>query len=420
MWDIHSTTQLLKAMSASTEPDELLRLFMEHVRRRVHVERAVVLSNKGLTAPQYRVVLRVEWDDDARAGPVADPDQVRAGGLLAKILYSGDFQSIAELSPEASDPAFDLLRGSRSLMAFPLFDKGASIGMVVMFGPSPHTCNTTDLCGLAVMSALLERASSAQMLAQQLEATCRALDAELQAAANVQRWLLPPSMPKIANVSIAASYRTARHSGGDYYDVGQLPDGRTGVLIADVSGKGAAAAVLMAVLRTIVHVTGKWQVNGPAAALDHANDHLCALGLPDRGAFITAFCGALDPATGAFTYSSAGHDPPRLVRIRDRIITPLDGARTVPLGILDEPRRHLEETVVLMPGDLALFYTDGITEAASPEGEFFGIARLEEVLRTLPEPVTPALAVEAIARVVGEFAGAGLLSDDQTLLALGR
>jgi sigma-B regulation protein RsbU (phosphoserine phosphatase) len=98
----------------------------------------------------------------------------------------------------------------------------------------------------------------------------------------------------------------------------------------------------------------------------------------------------------------------------------LDGASTTPLGLLNEPCTHTEEAVVLMPGDLAVLYTDGIAEAKSPEGEFFGDNRLDEILRTLPEPVTPASAVEAIARAVGEFAGAGPLSDDQTLLVLGR
>jgi EAL domain-containing protein (putative c-di-GMP-specific phosphodiesterase class I) len=221
-------------------------------------------------------------------------------------------------------------------------------------------------------------------------------------------------------VSIAASYRTAKQSGGDYYDVIELPDGRLGFLIADVSGKGAPAAVLMAVVRTIVHETARSRVTGPATLLDYADTRLCTLGLPQRGAFTTAFSCALDPATGALTYSSAGHNPPRLLRVRQRTILPLDGAGATPLGMLDKPCAHTEETVVLMPGDLAVLYTDGLTEAMSPEGEFFGTARLDEILRALPEPVTPALAVEAIARAVGEFTGTESLSDDQTLLVLGR
>jgi sigma-B regulation protein RsbU (phosphoserine phosphatase) len=372
-----------------------------------------------VTAPQYRIVRNITWDAD-RGSVLAESAEVREGGLLAKLLCTGSFQNIPDLSPEAPDPAFDLLRGSRSLIAFPLFEKGSGAGMVVMLGASPHTCNTTDLCGLAMMSALLDRAIHAQTLARQLESTCRELDSELQAAADVQRWFLPPSTPVVANTSVAASYRTARHSGGDYYDLDEMPDGRLGVLIADVSGKGAAAAVLMVVLRTIVHETAWSRVTGPAALLDYADRRLCELGLPQRGAFVTAFSCALDPATGTLAYSSAGHNPPRLLRVRQRTVLPLDGARTTPLGMFDEPCTHTEEAVVLMPDDLAVLYTDGVTEARSPEGKFFGTARLDEALRALPEPVTPASAVEAVARGVGEFAGDGSLSDDQTLLALGR
>src|SRR5512147_1206706 len=92
-----------------------------------------------------------------------------------------------------------------------------------------------------------------EALIARLEATCRALDAELAAAASVQRWLLPPLNSPGPHIRVAASYRTAQHASGDYYDAGELPDGRFGVLIADVSGHGAAAAVLMAILRTIVH-----------------------------------------------------------------------------------------------------------------------------------------------------------------------
>jgi sigma-B regulation protein RsbU (phosphoserine phosphatase) len=401
------------------EPGELVRLFFEHVRRSVHVERALVLSSAGLSSPYYRLIHNVSCGDKS-SNSVDTSDALRQGGLLAKILYLGKFQNIAHFAPDASDPAFDLLRGGRSLMAFPLFEHGISAGMVVIIGSAPRAHSTADLCVLATVSSLLGRAIEAQKLANRLEVACRALDSELQAAADVQRWLLPPSTPVVASTSVAAWYRTARHSGGDYYDFDEMPDGRLGVLIADVSGKGAAAAVLMVVLRTIVREMDWSRAMGPAALLDHADSRLCALGLPRRSAFATAFSCALDPATGVLTYSSAGHNPPRLLRVRQRSVLPLNEAGTTPLGMLDEPCTHTEEAVVLMPGDLAVLYTDGITEARSPEGEFFDTARLDEVLRALPEPVTPSSAVEAVARAVGEFSGAGPLSDDQTLLALGR
>lgn len=315
MWNIASTTELLRAMSASAEAEDLLRLIFEHIRRSVHVERAVVLSGAGLTAPRFRVVQRIT-QDSIQAEMPAESQEIREGGILSELLNAGRFESIPELTPDPSDPSFDLLRDMRSLMAFPLFEHGVGSGMVVMLGPLPQTCNATDLCGLAMMSALLDRAMQAHALAHRLESTCRALDFELQSAANVQRWLLPPSTPVVAGSNVAASYRTSRHSGGDYYDIKAMPDGRLGLLIADVSGKGAAAAVLMAVLRTIVHESAWSRVTGPAELLNYADRRLCDLGLPERGTFVTAFACALNPTTGDLTYSSAGHNPPRLLRAR--------------------------------------------------------------------------------------------------------
>ena len=95
MWNIESTTELLKRMSAASEPDDLLRLFIEHVRRSVHVERALVLSSAGMTAPQYCIVRSVTWD--VRGGSVlAESAEVREGGLLARLLYTASFQNIPD------------------------------------------------------------------------------------------------------------------------------------------------------------------------------------------------------------------------------------------------------------------------------------------------------------------------------------
>jgi phosphoserine phosphatase RsbU/P len=419
MWTIQSTARLLREMSQLTEPGELVRLFFDHVRRSVGVQGALVLSNAGLSGSQYRLVHRVSGNEDHTIPSVVDStNELRQGGLLATVLYLGEFQNIDHLAPDSSDPAFDLLQGSGSLIAFPLFDKGKNTGMVVMLDGSLAAHDTAELCALATMSSLLGRAIEAQKLTAQLEQANRALDSELQAAADVQRWLLP-SLPDLHNVGIAASYRTARYSSGDYYDVAVLHDGSLGVFIADVSGKGAAAAVLMAVLRTIVHdEVDRPGIAGPAALLDYVDDRLCALGLAQRSAFVTAFCGVFDRATGALTYSCAGHNPPRLLRARERIVLSLDGARTFPLGIGIGTNHHTEEKAALMPGDLALFYTDGITEARSPAGEFFGLERLDKILCGLTEPVTPDAAVRAVAEEVAHFAGDGTPADDQTLVAL--
>jgi sigma-B regulation protein RsbU (phosphoserine phosphatase) len=420
MWNIKSTIQMMRAMSLSANANELGQVVANHMRQTTSVDRVMVINQPDIGAPWYCVTRCIDWDEQQGQFVESHPNDIRKGGLLAQLLYTGELHLIADLSIETNEPAGDLLHGRKALMAFPLFDKGHATGSVILLSTEPQVCRPSEVCRLAVISGLFDRAFQAHNLVHQLELTCNALDRELASAADVQRWLLPASLPAVAGVSIAASYRTAKQSGGDYYDVIELPDGRLGFLIADVSGKGAPAAVLMAVVRTIVHETARSRVTGPATLLDYADTRLCTLGLPQRGAFTTAFSCAMDPATGTLTYSSAGHNPPRLLRVRQRTVLPLDGAGATPLGMLDKPCTHTEETVVLMPGDLAVLYTDGLTEAMSPEGEFFGTARLDEILRSLPEPVTPALAVEAVARAVSEFTGAGSLSDDQTLLVLGR
>lgn len=418
MWDVQSTARLLKQMSQSAEPSQLVRIFYDHIREGVDIQRALVLSCAGLSPPQYRLIHDVSHID-SRASAGTD-DALRRGGLLAEHLYLGEFQNIPNFSPDPDDPAFDLLRGGRSLMAFPFFDSGSAVGMVVLLGASSQPHNQADLSALATIASLLGRAIETRKLANELQIACAALDSELKAAADVQRWLLP-SLPRVSGIGVAASYRTARYSSGDYYDVGRLPDGRLGLLIADVSGKGAAAAVLMAVLRSIVHdEVDRTKTIGPAALLDYADGRLRSLRLSERGAFVTAFCAVLDPASGELVYSCAGHNPPRLLNVRNRTITALDKAATFPLGLFDEPHAHAEESATVMPGDLALFYTDGITEARNEAGDFFGTERLDQVLSDLNDPITPDAAVASIAKAVAGFEGSETPADDQTLVAIGK
>ena len=406
-------------MSRCANSDELVRVLIRHLRQHVDVRRALVFSNHGLSSPKYRLVHRVDDEEKAIDSGIT-LDDLREGGLVAQILYRGELHYIARFEPDPSDPVFDLLRGCASLLACPLFEEGDVAGTVVLLGASPQQYRDADVCTLAIMTSLLGRAIEAQTLAGRLQTTCRALDTELVAAAAVQRWLLPACLAVTDHADIAASYRAASHCGGDYYDLGELSDGRSGVLIADVTGHGAAAAVIVAVLRTILHELNLSHVTGPAALLDHADHRLCALGLSDHGLFVTAFACALDRATGVMTYSSAGHNPPRLLRVRPRTIESLDGANALPLGVLDQPCKHNEQTIVLAPDDLALLYTDGITETASPDGEFFGTRRLDETLMALPEPVSASSAVQAVANAVQAFAEGKPQADDQTLLAIRR
>jgi len=416
MWDIQSTIQMMRALSLSADADELTQVVFNHMRHTASMNRAVVINRLDLAAPRYRVAQYTDWDAQQRRFVESQPNDVREGGLLAQLLYAGELHLIADLSIAASEPAGDLLRGQKALLAFPLFDKGHATGTIILLSAEPLDCSPSELCGLAMMGGLFDRAMQTHSLVRQLEATCQTLDRELAAAADVQRWLLPARLPVLPGVSIAASYRTAKQSGGDYYDVMELPDGRLGFLIADVSGKGAPAAVLMAVARTIVHLRqGRW--SNPASLLHDLNDNLCNLDLLGRGAFVTAFCAVLDPESGSLVYSSAGHNPPRLVRARLTQVLGLDEARSLPLG-MDAGTQYSEATLSLSPLDTIVLYTDGIVEARSAQGELFGTERLDQALQGLAAALCVQETVQAVVHAVEVFSGATMLSDDQTLVAV--
>ena len=415
MWDVDTTVTMMRVMSRMANLDDLMRVFSGYVHSQFNVERALIVSRRDLETPRYRIVRAEVWNnDDARFRP-CHTEQTAEGGLLAHLLYGSELEWMTEVSLEPSDPAFALLEDVRDLMAFPVFDEGETSEMVILLS-SKLRANQQDLCGLAMMSGLLDRAIKAQEMVRRVEETKQELDRELQATANVQRWLLPSAIPIPAGVSIATSYQPARHAGGDYYTVTELPDGRLGVLIADVSGKGAPAAVLMAVVRTLVEVERR-RCASPATLLTNINRHLVELGLNNHGVFVTAFCGVIDPSTRQLTYSSAGHHVPRLIQFADDQIVGLGDARYQPLA-LQMDTEYQQTELTMQPNDLLMLYTDGIVEARRTDGEFFGIGRLDQVLRQLPMPPTAHHAVAAINSAVSHFSVNSAAIDDQTLIAL--
>ena len=167
-------------------------------------------------------------------------------------------------------------------------------------------------------------------------------------------------------------------AGGDYYDFFPRPDGKWGILIADVSGHGTPAAVLMAVTHSLAHgFPGPHEP--PSALLAKVNQQLSTLYTANNESFVTAFYAIYDPKTRKLDYSSAGHNPPRLMRCSQSTIESLEGAQSLPLGLFPD-EVYADSTVILQPGDQLAIYTDGITEAIDSEGHMFGLERLDAVL----------------------------------------
>jgi GAF domain-containing protein len=251
---------------------------------------------------------------------------------------------------------------------------------------------------------------------------------ELQLAQEIQRGLLPQELPSYPGWDVAARWQPAREVGGDYYDYFTLPGGKLGLVIADVADKGMPAALFMAHVRTLVRATAL-TTSSPSAVLALINDSL-ATEAP-MGMFVTLFYGVLNPRTGRLVYANAGHNPPLwFQRARHELVNTAPGGMA--LGILEGARLQ-DHRLVIQPGDLLLLYTDGVTEAFSPDGELFDLPRLLETIRQQvvrdaeldagsrkKADRTVADILDAIEAAVYQFIEGAPLTDDLTLVGIKR
>jgi sigma-B regulation protein RsbU (phosphoserine phosphatase) len=240
---------------------------------------------------------------------------------------------------------------------------------------------------------------------------------ELQIAAGIQQGILPhrsPPFPELEKrLDLAGLTRPAREVGGDYYDFLRLSEDRVGIVVADVSDKGAAAALFMAITHTLVREVARSRVP-PAEVLRRVNQTLADEN--PTSMFVTLVYGEYHSESGRLRLANAGHNPPLVCRQNGEVRT-LKGRARLPLGAMPGIRYETLE-LVLAPGDAVLLYSDGITEACNPRQEEWGLARLQEALGELPADM-PAAARELLARV-DAFRDGAEQSDDITLLLLRR
>jgi sigma-B regulation protein RsbU (phosphoserine phosphatase) len=237
------------------------------------------------------------------------------------------------------------------------------------------------------------------------------LESELELSQVVQRALLPQTFPSIDGVELAAFSRPAQIVGGDYFDFLRFRDGAHGVVLADIGGHGVSAGMLMSSLQTAFHTLVPETV-APEEVLQRINR--LYIHNVNFTTFITIFFGRLDPRTRTLTYASAGHNPPLLYRSKDGVIGRLHPTGAA-IGLMEGSPLRTDQ-VQLAQGDRLLLYTDGITEATNRRDEFFGMDRLEEVVRenhTLPAEGL----VRAVRQALDEFSEGRVLDDDVTLVS---
>jgi sigma-B regulation protein RsbU (phosphoserine phosphatase) len=249
---------------------------------------------------------------------------------------------------------------------------------------------------------------------QETTAAKQKLESELSIAAEIQRTMLPrTSTVNSVNspYDISAVLKPARIVGGDLYDFFLLGSDRLCLIIGDVADKGFPSALQMARTITLIRTLSK-AFSTPTEILRTVNIELCQEN--EDCLFVTVFCGVLELQSGRFTYASGGHDAPILVR--DRHVQYLDLETMPPLGLYEDSE-FTQHEFMLLPNDLILFYTDGITEALNSEGELFSDTRLLEMITSYP-PTNPTKAVRTIQHFCQQFVGNAPQSDDITLLAM--
>ena len=237
------------------------------------------------------------------------------------------------------------------------------------------------------------------------------LEKELQVARQVQAGFLPSGDIQIEGFDVSTFFRSAKEVGGDYFDVIPLKKG-VGIVIADVSGKGVPAALVMANLHATLHALADDCYLDELVA--RINKSIFKDTLPDL--FVTFFYGVLDNSTGEFQYVNAGHNPPLVVR-QDGVVEKLTQGGTV-LGIMPDSEFQPGSTI-LNPKDLLLLYTDGLTEAGLPEIEPWGEDNLRDFLITVHQESANSI-TDSIVRQVEESTKGAVQTDDIALVLLKR
>lgn len=368
---------------------------------------------------------------------VLEQNTVLAHPLWSEISASDDVpESWTYLSPPTPDNVEEYIESAGCLLlAFPLAVKGNQRGVLLIEEPEPvpgegfsgaNTNRRLRAKRMEIITGISQQAALAieNDLLQHETMERERLEREMQLARDIQRTFLPQQTPLLPGWDLKVMWRTAREVGGDFYDFFELPGNRLGLVIADVADKGMPAALFMTLVRTLLRATVR-EIDSPSGVLERANDII----VPDAsdGMFVTIFYAVLDLDTGVLEYANAGHNQPLLLRNEGCRIERL-ARGGMALGVL-EGNLIQSGQLLLKPGDLLVLYTDGVSEAFSPELEPFGEERLIETIVKSGSCAGPQdgqaggssqQALDNIDQAVQDFIAGSQPSDDLTLLVLRR
>jgi phosphoserine phosphatase RsbU/P len=344
-------------------------------------------------------------------------------GIVGRVAQTGKGELIADALADPrvvkhDDPALAI----RSVIAVPLTFRSRFFGVLAVTNPADDKAFTE--VEFSLLQSLAEQAAlslhNAEFLNLQIER--KQLDMDLSLASGIQQMLLPRKTASIAGLDLAANYIPAQKVGGDLYDVIELPGGLLGVVVADVSGKGIPASLLMAITRTNLRQIAPRHTS-PAGALTELNRTIAAD--IQSGLYVTILYAVIDAARGTVTFARAGHELPLIAR-RDPVsgayLTQFSGSEGMPIGMVpDELFAEVisDKTEPFAQGDLLVLYTDGVTEAPNEDEKEFSGARLADAVRMLYTKSAADMNA-GILESVRRFTGDVPQRDDFTLVTVKR
>jgi len=410
--------ELMRELSRYSDPAELSAVFAKRMNQLYPTARQITLTRRGLEPPKYRITRFNLWP--AGHDPHLDIRKlpVLTGGLFGDFIADDQPRIIDDLQLLHDDPAQEYLSGMRSVLSIPIFDTGKPTSVVVLAREEAGAFPREQIPELVWLSNLFGRATQTLVLSHQLQNAYDTAEYELRTIEDFQQSLLPKQPPTVRGLDIAVHYRTAHRAGGDYYDFFPLDGGKLGILLADVSGHGAPAAMLMAVAHSLAH-SSPVPPEDPGDFLAYLNHGLAKRYTAVTGHFLTAVYMVIDPEQGLLRVANAGHEAPRGVLSGSPRVRPIEQPRRLPLGVTHRNvAPYPVQTLGLEPGDFVAMFTDGLTDSENADGESFGLDRLDAHLKR-----DQTCAICVVTNVVDElnrFLGSLASGDDRTLVVISR
>ena len=386
------------------------------------LQRALKLINRIIPAERLAVLMTDNEGDNIYAASTLLPQGRDPGSFtLSKTIVHEILsqQSAVLIGDPKADPRFAaqqsiIMSALRSAMAVPIFDEQRVLGILYVDTTNPiHRYNDDYLRLLATFGNIIASRLQNYTLIQERQER-QVYEAELKRASAIQQTLLARTLPEFPSYRVRTYQQQCRAVGGDLFDVALLPSGRLVVIVADVSGKGMGAALLMSNILAsfrILYNVSEFTL-GEVVSMVSSQLHKCS-GPAD---FATLFVGVIDPHNHEMKYINAGHNPPLMLR-HDGTQENLE-AGGIMIGAFD-PYAWTEQSVTMHPEDMLLIFTDGVTEAQRDDGTQYSEARLTDLASKARE-MEPEKFLECIMEDIERFLEDAPRSDDITMLAVKR